>query len=177
MASETTSLHKVHALGQSIWYDNLRRSLLRSGALADLVARGVRGLTSNPTIFERAIAATADYEDALRRLVAEGRSTDAIYEDLAVEDIRGACDLMLPIFKESGGVDGRVSLEVPPDLAAVTDRTVAEGLRLAELVARPEPDDQGAGDAGGDPGDSEADRPRDQRERHPHLLARSSTRR
>ena len=73
-------LQRTHALGQSIWYDNIRRGLLRSGALADLVKRGVRGLTSNPTIFEKAIVASGDYEADLRQLVADGRSTLEIYE-------------------------------------------------------------------------------------------------
>jgi transaldolase len=135
-AKETT-LHKTHALGQSIWYDNMRRSLLSSGGLAKLIAQGVRGMTSNPTIFEKAIVSSGDYEDGLRKLVADGRSTVEIYEQLAIEDIQGACDLMMPVFQESGGVDGRISLEVLPELATATDKTVSEGLRLAAEVARP----------------------------------------
>jgi len=136
-ASKQTTLHQTHAFGQSIWYDNMRRSLLTSGGLAKMIAQGVRGMTSNPTIFEKAIVSSGDYEDALRKLVAEGRSTIEIYEQLAIDDIRGACDLMLPLFKESGGVDGRISLEVLPELATATDKTVAEGLRLAAEVGRP----------------------------------------
>jgi transaldolase/glucose-6-phosphate isomerase len=124
-------------LGQSIWYDNMRRGLLVSGELAGLVAAGVRGLTSNPTIFEKAIVASTDYEEALRKLAAAGLPPAKIYEALAVEDIRGACDLLLPTFESSGGVDGRVSLEVLPELAANTEQTVSEGLRLAHLVGRP----------------------------------------
>jgi transaldolase/glucose-6-phosphate isomerase len=136
-ASTQTTLHAAHALGQSIWYDNMRRSLLTSGGLAKLIAQGVRGMTSNPTIFEKAIVSSGDYEDALRKLAAEGKSTVEIYEQLAIDDIRGACDLMLPLFEESGGVDGRISLEVLPELATATDKTVAEGLRLAAEVGRP----------------------------------------
>jgi transaldolase/glucose-6-phosphate isomerase len=136
MATSKTRLHETHELGQSIWYDNMRRGLLRSGALAALVDKGVRGLTSNPTIFEKAIVASGDYEEALRGLVAAGRSTVEIYEALVLEDIRGACDLLLPVFESSGGVDGRVSLEVLPELAAATDGTVSEGLRLAKAVER-----------------------------------------
>jgi transaldolase/glucose-6-phosphate isomerase len=136
-ASKQTTLHQTHALGQSIWYDNMRRSLLTSGGLAKMIAQGVRGMTSNPTIFEKAIVSSGDYEDALRKLVADGRSTIEIYEQLAVDDIRGACDLMLPLFQESGGVDGRISLEVLPELATATDKTVAEGVRLAAEVGRP----------------------------------------
>jgi transaldolase/glucose-6-phosphate isomerase len=133
----TTKLHQTHELGQSIWYDNMRRGLLRSGELAGLVAAGVRGLTSNPTIFEKAIVSSTDYEDTLRKLVADRHSPTSIYEELVLEDIRGACDLLLPAFQESEGVDGRVSLEVLPDLAANTEQTVSEGLRLAHLVGRP----------------------------------------
>ncbi|HEY7371817.1 MAG TPA: bifunctional transaldolase/phosoglucose isomerase [Polyangia bacterium] len=136
-ASPETTLHKAHALGQSVWYDNMRRSLLTSGGLAKLIAQGVRGMTSNPTIFEKAIVSSGDYEEALRKLVADGRNTIEIYEQLAIDDIRGACDLMLPLFKESAGVDGRISLEVLPELATATDKTVAEGLRLAAEVGRP----------------------------------------
>ncbi len=82
MATARTRMHQAHELGQSIWYDNMRRGLLRSGALAGLVDKGVRGLTSNPTIFERAIVASSDYEEALRKLAAEGKSTADIYEAL-----------------------------------------------------------------------------------------------
>jgi transaldolase/glucose-6-phosphate isomerase len=97
----------------------------------------VRGVTSNPTIFEKAIAGSSDYEDELAHLVADQQSTQAIYEELVLDDIRRGCDVMLPIFESSGGVDGRVSLEVLPELAADTEQTVAEGLRLAHLVGRP----------------------------------------
>src|SRR5882672_758730 len=95
---------------------NLRRGLLVSGELGALVASGVRGLTSNPTIFEKAIVSSTDYEEALRKLVAAGLPPTKIYEELAVEDIRGACDLMLAVYEQSRGVDGRVSLEVLPEL-------------------------------------------------------------
>jgi transaldolase/glucose-6-phosphate isomerase len=124
-------------LGQSIWYDNMRRGLLVSGELKALVDAGVRGLTSNPTIFEKAIVSSADYEEALQKLAAAEMPPAKIYEELAVEDIRGACDLLLPTYESSGGVDGRVSLEVLPELAANTEQTVSEGLRLAHLVGRP----------------------------------------
>src|SRR5262245_25898990 len=130
-------LAATHELGQSIWYDNMRRGLLENGELAGLVDAGVRGLTSNPTIFEKAIVASTDYEEPLRKLAAAGLSPTQIYEELAVEDIRGACDLLLPVYESSGGVDGRVSLEVLPELAANTEQTISEGLRLAERVGRP----------------------------------------
>jgi transaldolase/glucose-6-phosphate isomerase len=137
MATARTRMHQAHDVGQSIWYDNMRRGLLRSGALAGLIDKGLRGLTSNPTIFERAIVASTDYEEPLRRLATEGHSAAEIYETLAVEDIRGACDLFMPVYEQSGAVDGRVSLELLPELATVTDRSVQEGVRLAKLVGRP----------------------------------------
>ena len=137
MASTRTRMHQANDVGQSVWYDNMRRGLLRSGALAGLIEKGLRGLTSNPTIFERAIVASTDYEQPLRKLATEGRSAAEIYESLAIEDIRGACDLFLPVFEASHGVDGRVSLELLPELATDSERSVAEGVRLAKLVGRP----------------------------------------
>ncbi|HET6280281.1 MAG TPA: bifunctional transaldolase/phosoglucose isomerase [Polyangia bacterium] len=137
MSTRSTTLHKTHELGQSIWYDNIRRGLLTSGELRGLVDDGVRGITSNPTIFDKAISGSHDYDDDLIRLVKERRSAHAIYEELALDDIRAACDLLRPVYDDSAGVDGRVSLEVLPELAANTDQTVAEGLRLAHLVGRP----------------------------------------
>ena len=74
-ASKQTSMHEAHTFGQSVWYDNMRRNLLTSGGLAKLIAQGVRGMTSNPTIFEKAIVSSGDYEEALHKLVADGRST------------------------------------------------------------------------------------------------------
>ncbi len=137
MASARTRMHQANDVGQSIWYDNMRRGLLRSGALAGLIDKGLRGLTSNPTIFERAIVASTDYEEPLRKLATEGRSATEIYEALAIDDIRGACDLFLPVYQASNGVDGRVSLELLPELATNTDKSVQEGVRLAKLVGRP----------------------------------------
>jgi transaldolase/glucose-6-phosphate isomerase len=137
MSTKHTTPQQTAALGQSIWYDNIRRGLLTSGELRGLVEAGVRGITSNPTIFEKAIAGSHDYDDDFLRLVKDGRSALEIYEELALDDIRAACDLLRPVWDSSAGVDGRVSLEVLPELAANTDQTVAEGLRLAHLVGRP----------------------------------------
>ncbi len=134
---KNATLTATHRLGQSIWFDNISRALVRTGGLRALAEQGVRGVTSNPTIFEKAISGSSDYEDELQRLVADGHSTQTIYEELVLDDIRRGCDLMLPIFDASGGVDGRVSLEVLPELAADTEQTVAEGLRLAHHVGRP----------------------------------------
>lgn len=135
--STVTTLHTTRDLGQSIWYDNIRRGLLQSGELQSLIDQGVVGITSNPTIFEKAIAASRDYDTSLRALVARGLGTAEIYEALAVEDIQSACDLLLPVHRATAGVDGRVSLEVLPSLASDTEKTISEGLRLAALVGRP----------------------------------------
>lgn len=132
-----TTVHRTHELGQSIWYDNISRALLRSGELARLVEQGVSGVTSNPSIFEKAIASAVDYDEALRTLALAGKSVPEIYEAMAVEDIRAACDVFRGVFDASRGVDGRISLEVLPELASDTERTVSEAVRLAALVGRP----------------------------------------
>ena len=133
----TTKAQALAALGQSIWYDNIRRSLIESGDLRKLVEAGVLGVTSNPTIFERAIVGSADYDAALQRLVQAGKSVEEIYEALAIEDIRAAADVLQPIYEQTNGVDGYVSLEVSPKLAHDTERTVAEARRLFAQVGRP----------------------------------------
>lgn len=132
-----TKLHDLHAEGQSVWFDFIRRALLTSGELKDLVGRGVRGVTSNPSIFEQAIARNDDYDGAMRELVARGLDTQTIYEALAIEDIQNACDVLRPVFDGSGAKDGHVSLEVSPLLAHDTAGTVAEARRLWAAVDRP----------------------------------------
>ena len=123
--------------GQSVWYDNIRRGLIMSGELQRLIDEdGVRGLTSNPAIFEKAISGSDDYASALRALASSGKSALEIYEQIAVEDIQWVADLLLPVFESSEGRDGFVSLEVSPRLADDTGATVEEGLRLAGLVGR-----------------------------------------
>ncbi len=132
-----TKLHDLAGLGQSIWYDNIRRELLENGEFQTLLDAGVLGVTSNPTIFEKAIAHTADYDPAIARLAREGHSTEAIYEALAIEDISRAADMLRPVYDRTGGVDGYVSLEVSPLLAHDTDRTIADARRLFKTLARP----------------------------------------
>lgn len=123
--------------GQSVWYDNIRRGLIMSGELQRLIHEdGVRGLTSNPAIFEKAISGSDDYAGTLRALASSGKSALEIYEQIAVEDIQWAADLLLPVFESSDGRDGFVSLEVSPRLADDTGATVEEGLRLVGLVGR-----------------------------------------
>jgi transaldolase len=124
--------------GQSVWMDNLSRDLLQSGELAQLIeSRDVHGITSNPAIFEKAIAGNAIYDADIEAGIRAGKSVEEIYESLVFEDIRNACDVLMPIYQESGGVDGYVSLEVPPNLAHDTDGTLREARRYYNAIQRP----------------------------------------
>src|SRR5579872_2765819 len=111
--------------GQSVWIDNVRRSMFASGELKRLIDTGLRGMTSNPTIFEKAIGAGNDYDEQLSQLIGTEKNADALFWDLAIQDIQSACDGFRPIFDSSGGNDGFVSLEVSPLLANDTDGTIA----------------------------------------------------
>ena len=133
----TTLLHQINALGQSIWYDNIRRALIEMGDLQALIDKGVTGVTSNPTIFEKAIAGSADYDADIRRLTNEGKSVTEIYETLATTDIASGADLLYPIYERTAGADGFISLEVSPTLAHDTPGTIAEGKRLFAALGRP----------------------------------------
>ena len=130
-------LREIQRLGQSVWYDNISRDLLESGEIAGLVDAGVTGLTSNPTIFEKAISAGAVYDDALAALASQGLDANACYEQLAFEDIRCAADLLRPAHDASGGADGFACLEVSPKLAHDSEGTIAEALRLFAALDRP----------------------------------------
>lgn len=132
-----TKLKELNKLGQSIWYDNIRRALIDSGELQNLLNDGVRGITSNPSIFEKAITGSTDYDQDLHRLVDEGKSTEEIYTALVLEDIGRAADMLRPIYDESGGLDGYVSLEVSPTLANDTEGTINEARRLFAALGRP----------------------------------------
>ena len=131
------SLSELNHLGQSVWFDFIRRSLLTSGELMALVAQGVRGVTSNPAIFEKAIAGSPDYDGEIKALAQAGLSVEALYEALAIKDIQMAADELAPVYRSTAGRDGYVSLEVSPFLADDTDATVAEARRLFEAVGRP----------------------------------------
>jgi transaldolase len=123
---------------QSVWLDFMHRRMLRDGELKVLIeARGVRGATSNPTIFEQAIGQSDAYDDAIQKLAARGKDTITIYETLAIEDIQAACDLFRPIYEMSSGNDGFVSMEVSPRLARDTAGTIAEARRLWQAIGRP----------------------------------------
>lgn len=134
----TNPLIRLGQLGQSPWYDFITRDLVASGELARLIAEdGLRGMTTNPTIFEKAVAGSELYDDDIRRLASEGRRPAEIFEALAIEDVRAACDLFLPIHRQSGGLDGLVSIEVSPTLAHNAAGTIAEAERLWKRIARP----------------------------------------
>ena len=131
-------LHELLSHGQSYWLDNLTRGMIRSGELERRVRDdGLRGVTSNPAIFNKAISKGHDYDDQISELVAEGRSVRDIYEELVVRDIQDACDVLRPVWDGSQGVDGYVSLEVSPYLAHDTDATIEEACRLHAWVDRP----------------------------------------
>lgn len=131
------SLNDIQRHGQSVWYDNVSRGLIESGELSRLIGMGVTGLTSNPTIFQKAIAGSSDYDDAFSALVREGKGIDAIYESLVIDDIRAAADLLRPVYDATEGVDGYASLEVNPHLAHDTEGTVVEARRLFAELGRP----------------------------------------
>lgn len=132
-----TKIRDLATLGQAIWVDYIRRAFITTGELQTLVDQGVRGLTSNPSIFQKAIAGSADYDDALEELVAAGMPVDQIYEALAIDDIRAAADMLRPVYETTDGADGYVSLEVSPQLAHDTSGTVAEARRLFAIIGRP----------------------------------------
>jgi transaldolase len=131
-------LVELQNYGQSVWHDNISRDLINSGRLKKLIDEdGLRGVTSNPTIFERAINGTSDYDASLKLLLAEGKDVKEIYEALAIEDIQQATDSFRPVFNETSGQDGFVSLEVSPKLAHQTEETMQEARRLWRRVNRP----------------------------------------
>jgi transaldolase len=131
-------LLRLGELHQSIWYDYITRDLLVSGELGRLIADdGLRGMTSNPTIFEKAIAGSQLYDADIRRLSDQGRTAAEIFESIAVADVQGACDAFSPLYQEANWRDGLVSLEVSPRLAHDSEATVHEADRLWEAVGRP----------------------------------------
>ncbi len=134
------SLRRLHDFGQSPWYDNIHRKMLTSGELERMIREdGVKGITSNPTIFQNAISKSSDYDEQIKQLLEEdpSKSSRDLFFSLAITDIQSAADLLLPIYKESHGIDGMVSLEVSPDLAYNADKTVLEALQLVKRVNRP----------------------------------------
>lgn len=131
-------VQQLAGLGQSIWYDNIERGLLENGEMAGMVKRGeIRGVTSNPTIFMNAITKSADYDAGLAPLAEAGYDAEAIFWHLAIEDIQAAADLFLPLYQETNGGDGFVSIEVNPALAHDMAGTLSEAKTLWRRVDRP----------------------------------------
>jgi transaldolase len=134
----TNKAQDLYALGQSIWYDNIERRLLTNGELKAMVEVGtIYGVTSNPSIFHNAIANSSDYDGELERLAKDGLDANAIFDQLAIQDIQAATDLFLPLYETTQAGDGYVSIEVHPDYARDTEKTTSEAARLWEAVARP----------------------------------------
>jgi len=137
MASHKTTLQQLRDAGQSPWLDNISRALLRDGTFQALLDQGIVGMTSNPSIFQKAIGGSDAYDDELRRLVRAGTSAAAIYDDLVLDDIRAAAALLRPTYERTGGGDGYVSIEVAPALADDTAATLREARRLFSYLNLP----------------------------------------
>ncbi len=131
-------LQKLREIGESFWLDNLSRNLINSGELKRLIAEdGITGITSNPTIFQKAISGSKDYDASLRSMLEKGtREEKELFLGLALEDISKAADLLWPVYRKSGGLDGFVSIEVSPDLAYDTQKTIAEARRLFSTIGK-----------------------------------------
>ena len=129
---------KLGWIGQSVWLDNITRDLLNSGKLQRYIDDlSVTGLTSNPSIYDKAIGGSSDYDESIRKLAADGANTETIFFELALDDLRRAADMFLPVYKRTNGVDGFVSLEVSPLLANDAATTISEAARLHGLADRP----------------------------------------
>ena len=132
------NLTKLIDYGQSYWLDNLTRSMIKSGELKKRITKeGLRGQTSNPAIFHKAISESPDYNKQIEKLAKEGKSVLEIYDALTIKDVQDACDLFKHVYDSSNGVDGYVSLEVSPYLAHNTEETLSEARRLFAAVNRP----------------------------------------
>ncbi|MGI8404889.1 MAG: transaldolase [Thermomicrobiales bacterium] len=136
MASKT--FEKLLSEGQSVWQDDISRDMLQNGKLAECIEQvGIRGVTSNPTIFQKAISGSSAYDEDIKSLLGEGRSAAEIFQNIAVQDIQHACDLFRPIYDSSNGEDGFVSIEVLAELARDTQGTIDNARLLWKAVDRP----------------------------------------
>ncbi|MDQ3810694.1 MAG: transaldolase [Chloroflexota bacterium] len=133
----TNAIHQLAAQGQSLWLDNLQRGLIKSGELGRLRDAGITGITSNPTIFQKAIIGATEYHEEMSRLRRAGRQPDQMLWDLMVEDIQAAADIFRPVYDATGGGDGFVSIEVGPAIADDTSRTIAMAQELHRRCDRP----------------------------------------
>jgi len=132
-----SKLDELAQIGQSIWLDNISRAMIENGQLKEQIRLGLRGMTSNPSIFDKSISSSADYDGAIKMLAGKGKSTFEIYDDLTVRDVQDAADMFRPVYEKTGGLDGYVSLEINPELAMKTRETIEEGRRLFKKVDRP----------------------------------------
>ncbi len=132
-----STMQQLADLGQSVWLDYISRPLLETGQLKKLIDQGLRGMTSNPSIFNSAIASSKDYDEKILKLKSIGKSTFEIYDELTVKDIQDACDQFKGVFEKTKGLDGYVSLEINPLLANKVDEQTKEGIRLFKKVNRP----------------------------------------
>ena len=136
--SRTDPIAELRRLGQSVWLDQIDRTMIRSGALARYRDRGVTGVTANPTIFARALeSADAAYADDVEKRLARGQDAESIVWDLLVEDVQAAADVLRPVYERERGGDGFVSIEVSPEIAGDTERTIAAARDLRQRTARP----------------------------------------
>ena len=131
-----TKVTQLNRFGQSVWLDNINRRMIETGKLKEWIGLGLRGMTSNPSIFDNAISKSNDYDNEIKSLSKAGKSAFEIYDELTVKDIQDAADMYKAIYDESDGLDGYVSLEVNPKLARKTQETIDEAMRLYERVDR-----------------------------------------
>jgi transaldolase len=131
------NIQKLAELGQSIWIDNIQRRMLTGGGLQAMIDEGLLGMTSNPTIFEKAISSSSDYDEAMHSLVAQGATAEHIFDALTIEDVGMAADIFRQVFDRTHGKDGYVSIEVSPKLAHDTAGTLADARRLWQTLKRP----------------------------------------
>ena len=132
-----TTIENLRDFGQSIWLDNISCSLIASGKLKALLAQGLSGVTSNPTIFDKAISQSKDYDETIAQLHRKGKSVFEVYDDLTISDVQAATDIFRPLYEKTNKLDGYVSLEINPKLARLTQDTIEEGKRLWKKVNRP----------------------------------------
>jgi transaldolase len=131
------AIERLSELGQSVWCDNLRRALIDSGELKELIDQGIRGIVSSPSVFERVVAGSADYDRAIEEAAAAGRSVREIYESLVVKDVQQAADQFHGVYEQSDGADGYVSVAFALELSPDVEATVREAMRLWAMVERP----------------------------------------
>jgi transaldolase len=138
MTAAVNHVLEIKDFGQSIWMDNLSRDIIQSGELVDWIEnQGVRGVTSNPAIFEKAIAGNAIYDADIEAGIRAKKSVLEIYESLTFDDVRNACDIFRPIYDQTGGLDGYISIEVPPTISDDTQSTITEAKRYHKVIDRP----------------------------------------